>query len=217
MITTQFQVDVPSWVATAVAATGGFLPSLDDRMALAIHLAERNFRDGGGGPFAAIVVERSSGRIISAGVNRVLASNLSVSHAEVVALSLAQCRLGTWDLGAKPGAPTELVVNWRPCLQCCGAVLWSGISHLVIPDDSDELERLTGFDEGPVPADWVEQFERRGVAVTRGVQLPEALRVFRDFSEWVDQGRAVVYNARGTGVNVGRGTPASESGAADSG
>lgn len=199
---THFQVDVPSWVAADVEAAGGILPSLEDRMALAIHLADRNFRDGGGGPFAALVVERLTGRIISAGVNRVLASHLSVSHAEVVALSLAQSRLGTWDLGARADVPTELVVNWRPCLQCCGAVLWSGISHLVIPDDSDELERLTGFDEGPVAADWIEQFGRRGIDVTKGVALCEALRVFGDYAEWVRQGRAVVYNARGSGVNV---------------
>ncbi len=201
-ISTHFQVDVPSWVATEVAATDGFLPSLDERMAFAIHLADRNFREGGGGPFAALVVERLTGRIISAGVNLVLASNLSVSHAEVVAISLAQCRLGTWDLGGRADAPAELVVNWRPCLQCCGAVLWSGISHLVIPDDSDELERLTGFDEGPVTVDWIEQFERRGINVTKGIQPHEALRVFSDYAEWVSQGRAVVYNARGTGVNV---------------
>ncbi|MGB7964582.1 MAG: nucleoside deaminase, partial [Propionicimonas sp.] len=154
-IRTHFQVDVPSWVAAEVAAAGEVLQSLDQRMALAHRLADRNFREGGGGPFAAIVLERFTGRIISAGVNRVLASNLSVSHAEVVALSLAQCRRGTWDLGAKGDAPTELVVNWRPCLQCCGAVLWSGVSHLVIPDDSDQLERITGFDEGPVVDDWI--------------------------------------------------------------
>jgi tRNA(Arg) A34 adenosine deaminase TadA len=202
MISTHFEVDVPSWVATDVEAMGGILPSLDERMAFAIHLADRNFRSGGGGPFAALVVERPTGRVVSAGVNCVLSSNLSVSHAEVVALSLAQSRLRTWDLGARDAVPTELVVNWRPCLQCCGAVLWSGISHLVIPDDSDELERLTGFDEGPVVADWIQQFERRGIQVTKGVQRGEALRVFSDYAEWVSQGRAVVYNARGTGVNV---------------
>ena len=44
------------------------------------------------------------------------------------------------------------------------------------PDDSDELERLTGFDEGPVTVDWIEQFERRGISVTKGVRLPAELR-----------------------------------------
>lgn len=201
-ITTHFEVDLPPWVACEVAAAGDPLPSLDDRMALAVRLARRNVIDGGGGPFAALVVERDTGRVVSAGVNRVLASGLSVTHAEVVALSLAQRRRGSWDLGARWEEPTELVVNWRPCLQCCGAVLWSGVSHLVIPDDSDELERLTGFDEGPVAADWVEQFARRGIEVTKGVGRDEAVQVFRDYAARVQQGRAVVYNARGTGANA---------------
>jgi tRNA(Arg) A34 adenosine deaminase TadA len=201
-ITTHFEVDLPPWVARDLAAAGDPLPSLEDRMALAIRLARHNVTDGGGGPFGALVVERRTGRVIAAGVNRVLASHLSVAHAEVVALSLAQARRGSWDLGARCEEPTELVVNWRPCLQCCGAVLWSGVSHLVIPDDSDELERLTGFDEGPVTPDWIGQFERRGIEVTKGVGLPQTLQLFRDYADVVHQGRAVVYNARGTGANV---------------
>ena len=201
-ITTHFEVDLPPWVAHAVAAAGDPLPSLDDRMALAVRLARRNVIDGGGGPFAALVVERDTGRVVSAGVNRVLASGLSVTHAEVVALSLAQRRRGSWDLGARWEEPTELVVNWRPCLQCCGAALWAGVSHIVIPDDSDELEAITGFDEGPVVDDWIGEFAHRGFDVTKGVGLPEALRVFRDYADWVGSGHAVLYNARGTGVNV---------------
>ena len=200
-IETHFAVELPSWVADE-AQSCEYLPTLDERMELVNRLADHNFRDGGGGPFAAIVVERETGRLISAGVNRVLASSLSVTHAEVVALSLAQRRRGTWDLGARGAPPTELVVNWRPCVQCFGAVLWSGVSHLVIPDDSDEVERLTGFDEGPIVTDWIEQFERRGITVTKGIGLPESLAVFVEYAEWVSRGHAVVYNARGTGVNV---------------
>lgn len=201
-IETHFEVDLPPWVAEQVATFPELISTLDERMALVNSLAARNFREGGGGPFAAIVVERDTGRLVSAGVNRVLASNLSSAHAEVVALSLAQRRRGTWDLGAQGSPPTELVVNWRPCIQCYGAVLWSGVSHLVIPDDSAELERLTGFDEGPMVADWIDQFERRGIQVTRGVGRDEAIAVFGDYAEWVARGDAVVYNARGTGLNV---------------
>lgn len=201
-IATEFRIDIPSWVVDEVAAAGPALATLEERMALVNRLAGLNFRDGGGGPFAALVVERASGRVVSAGVNRVLASNLSVAHAEVVALSLAQRRRGSWDLGGRGDAETELVVNWRPCLQCCGAVLWSGVSHVVIPDDSAALERITGFDEGPVVDDWVAEFERRGITVTRGIGRPEALAVFEDYAGWVAEGKAVVYNARGSGLNI---------------
>ncbi|HEX5335923.1 MAG TPA: nucleoside deaminase [Propionicimonas sp.] len=196
-------MDIPMWVVNEVEAAGRVLPTLEQRMALVNRLADRNFRDGGGGPFAAIVVEQVSGRLIAAGVNRVLASHLSVSHAEVVALSLAQRERGTWDLGASGAPRTELVVNWRPCLQCCGAVLWSGVSHLVIPDDSDQMERITGFDEGPVSEDWIGEFEARGIGVTKGIGVSDAIQVFQDYADHVARGCAVLYNARGTGENAG--------------
>lgn len=199
MIATGFRVDIPPWVVDEVEAAGRVLPSREQRMALVNRLAALNFVDGGGGPFAAIVVEQGSGRLLSAGVNRVIASNLSFSHAEVVALSLAQRERGTWDLGASGAPRTELVVNWRPCLQCCGAALWAGVSHIVIPDDSDVMERITGFDEGPVSGDWIAEFERRGVGVTKGVGLRDAIKVFQDYAAHVAEGRAVLYNARGAG------------------
>jgi len=201
MTATGFRVDIPSWVVDEVAAVGPVLPDRQQQMALVNRLADLNFREGGGGPFAAIVVEQGSGLILAAGVNRVLASNLSVSHAEVVALSLAQRQRGSWDLGAPGAPPTELVVNWRPCLQCCGAALWAGVTRIVIPDDSDLMERITGFDEGPVSADWIAEFERRGIGVTKGVGLEDAVRVFQDYAAQLARGGAVLYNARGTGRN----------------
>lgn len=87
-------------------------------MGLVHTLAGRNFREGNGGPFAAIVVERDSGRLVSVGVNVVLASGVSSGHAEVTALGLAQTALSTWDLGGEGLPAHELVVNWRPCVQC---------------------------------------------------------------------------------------------------
>jgi tRNA(Arg) A34 adenosine deaminase TadA len=43
-----------------------------------------------------------------------------------MALSLAQARLGRWDLGASDADDLELVVNWRPCIMCYGSLIWSG-------------------------------------------------------------------------------------------
>ncbi len=92
-----------------------------DRMRLVHRLADRNHREGTGGPFAALVANADTGEILSVGVNLVLATNLSSVHAEVVAICLAQARLGTWDLGGTGRPATELVVNWRPCVMCYGA------------------------------------------------------------------------------------------------
>jgi tRNA(Arg) A34 adenosine deaminase TadA len=187
-----FSASLPAWLADGLDDLPHELPTLDDRMDLVNELADRNWRAGNGGPFAAVVVDAVTGRLVSAGVNVVLSSGLSSAHAEVTALSLAQTALGRWDLGAA-GADLQLVVNWRPCVMCYGATMWSGVRSLVIAGEGPELEELSGFDEGPVVADWASQFEARGIAVTVGIRRDEALAVFRAYGD----SDSIVYNARG--------------------
>ncbi len=190
-IASDFSATLPSWLLTDLPGLPTHLATRDDCMRLANDLADRNWRAGNGGPFAAIVVDTANGELVAVGVNVVLSSGVSAMHAEVMALSLAQRALGRWDLGAD-GAHLELVVNWRPCVMCYGATMWSGIRSLVVAGEDDALEELTGFDEGPMVADWADQFEQRGIAVTVGVLRDEAVGVFRAYGE----SDAVVYNAR---------------------
>ena len=195
-LATSYSIELPDWIADELADVPDALGSYEERMRLVHRLAARNFKEGSGGPFAAIVVESATGRIVSVGVNVVLKSGVSSAHAEVTALGLAQTRIGSWDLGGEGQPAHELVVNWRPCVQCYGATLWSGVRTLVVAGDGPELEELTTFDEGPMREDWAPQFEARGIAVVQDVTRDEALQVFRDYREHVDAGGAVVYNAR---------------------
>jgi tRNA(Arg) A34 adenosine deaminase TadA len=189
---TDLSASLPSWLVSDLENLPVSLPTLEERMDLVNDLADRNWRAGNGGPFAAIVVDANTGRLVSVGVNVVLSSGLSSAHAEVTALSLAQRALGRWDLGAE-GADLQLVVNWRPCVMCYGATMWSGVRSLVIAGDGPELEQLSGFDEGPVVADWAAQFEARGIRVVQGVRRDEAVAVFAAYGD----SDATVYNARG--------------------
>ncbi len=191
-LATSFDAELPNWLIDDLGALPRVLPTVDERMRLVNELADRNWRAGNGGPFAAIVVDDTSGELVSVGVNVVLSSGLTASHAEVTALSLAQRALGRWDLGAD-GADLSLVVNWRPCVQCYGATMWSGVRSLVVAGEGALLEELTGFDEGPVVQDWAEQFEQRGIRVTIGVGYDDAVAVYRAYGE----SDSVVYNARG--------------------
>ena len=195
-LATSYSIELPDWIADELADVPDALGSYEERMRLVHRLAARNFREGSGGPFAAIVVESATGKIVSVGVNVVLKSGVSSAHAEVTALGLAQTRVGSWDLGGEGQPAHELVVNWRPCVQCYGATLWSGVRTLVVAGDGPELEEITTFDEGPMREDWAPQFEARGIAVVQNVTRDEALTVFRDYREHVDAGGAVVYNAR---------------------
>ncbi|MEV7072196.1 nucleoside deaminase [Streptomyces sp. NPDC091972] len=196
-IAREYRVTLPAWIDGELARVPAALPSREDRMRLVHRLADRNWRAGDGGPFAALVAERETGRIVSVGVNVVLSSGVSSAHAEVVALGLAQRATGGWDLGGAGLPAHELVVNWRPCVQCYGATMWSGVRGLVVAGEGPELEELTTFDEGPVGADWAEQFRARGIEVVGDVLRDEALAVFRGYRKAVDEGEVAVYNARG--------------------
>ncbi|MET0859792.1 MAG: nucleoside deaminase [Microbacterium sp.] len=191
-LATSFSATLPSWLLGDLDALPEGLRTDEERMRLVNDLADRNWRAGNGGPFAAIVVDDATGALVSVGVNVVLSSGLTAAHAEVVALSLAQTALGRWDLGADE-ASLSLIVNWRPCVQCYGATMWSGVRRLVVAGEGPLLEELTGFDEGPVVGDWAEQFEARGISVVSGIGHEDAVAVYRAYGS----SDAVVYNARG--------------------
>jgi tRNA(Arg) A34 adenosine deaminase TadA len=188
----QFTITLPEWAVQEQAKLPACLPTIESQMREVIRFSRLNIEHQTGGPFAAGVFERDTGRRIVMGVNRVLPSNVSSAHAEVVTLSLAQQILGCWDLGSASLPAMQLVVNWRPCAMCYGATIWSGIRSLVIAGSDDACERITGFDEGPIHPQWKEELLCRGITLQDGLLYEEALKVFEKFR---DDG-CVVYNGR---------------------
>lgn len=192
MTNLQFTLGLPEWAIEELNRLPPYFPSLEERMAAVIRFSRLNIQHQTGGPFAAGVFERDSGKPVVIGVNRVVPSNCSSAHAEVMALSLAQKRLGTYDLGA-PGLPDhQMVVNWRPCAMCYGATLWSGVRSVVVAGSGPELEDITGFDEGPVHPQWKQEWENRGLEVVEDVLREAAIQVYREFAA----SEQFVYNSR---------------------
>jgi tRNA(Arg) A34 adenosine deaminase TadA len=188
----KIELTVPGWLAAELRRLPSHLPTPEARMEAVILFSRLNIEHDTGGPFAAGIFECDTGRLVTIGVNRVVANRCSSAHAEVMAIAQAQKILGTWDLGA-PGLPAhEIVVNWRPCAMCYGAVLWSGVRSLIVAGDGPELEQITGFDEGPLRDDWDRQLEKRAIRVTNHVRGTQACEVFHQFRA---MGR-VVYNSR---------------------
>lgn len=188
----QATLNLPDWVCTEMAILPSTFPSLEERMRTVIHFARKNAQENTGGPFAAGVFEQDSGKLVAMGVNRVVPLSCSSAHAEIVALSLAQQKLGQYDLGA-PGLPAhELVVNWLPCAMCYGAVIWSGIRSLVVAGSGPELEEITGFDEGPRPLNWQKELTNRGISFRENILREEACLGFKEFAASSN----LVYNAR---------------------
>lgn len=190
-LVSSFGAALPPWLVEDLPSLPAALPTDEEQMDLANALADRNWRAGNGGPFAALVVDDGTGELLAVGVNVVLSSGLSALHAEVTALTLAQQRLGSWDLGAGD-ARRRLVVNARPCVQCYGATLWSGVRSLLIGADGPEVEQATGFDEGPMVEGWAEQLAARGIDLRMGVRREQALAVLRAYGA----SDSLVYNAR---------------------
>jgi len=188
----KYTVTMPDWAATRQAELPTHFPTPQERMGLVIDFARENFERDTGGPFAAGVFERDSGKLLVIGVNRVVPSHCSSAHAEVVALSLAQQKLGAFDLGGSGLPAYQLVVNWLPCAMCYGAVVWSGVRSLMIAGSGPQLEELTGFDEGPIHPAWQAELAARGIEVIDNVLREEACRVFRAFGE----SDRLVYNGR---------------------
>lgn len=187
-IITSVAVALPDWVPGVVDA---FPACTNDtgRMSLAITLARENIARGSGGPFGAAIFARGAPRPLAVGVNCVERLRNAVLHAEIVALMLAEARLGSYTLRA-PGAPEyELFTSCAPCAMCLGATLWSGVRRIVCAAGREDAMAL-GFDEGPVfPESW-RYLQAQGIALEHGLLAVEAGAVMRRYRE----GNGLVYN-----------------------
>ena len=76
---------------------------------------------GDGGPFGAVIVDKS-GNVISWGHNEVLTSHDPTNHAEVVAIRKACLKLKTHDL-----SDCIIYSSCEPCPMCLSAIIWSNI------------------------------------------------------------------------------------------
>jgi len=175
MLPLHVQLDLPAWIAD-VADVNRRYGTDAERVGLAVELARHNVARGDGGPFGAAVFNAHSGRLVAVGLNRVIPQSCSLAHAEMLALALAQRRAGRPVLNAD-GSHFVLAASAQPCCQCYGAIMWAGIDELLVGARTEDVETLAGFDEGPLPPDWVGELDRRGIAVRRDILREEARQV----------------------------------------
>ena len=179
MLYAQVHLTLPAWVHDAVHASAQYADDAD-KVALAIELSRMNIEAATGGPFGAVVFGPDD-RIISVGVNRVLPQNTSLAHAENMAYMLAQQRLQTARLNERIGGRVTLATSSQPCCQCYGATVWAGIDRLLIGARAEDVMELTEFDEGPLPADWIGELNKRGIEVVRDLNRDAACEVLRAY------------------------------------
>ena len=188
----KFEVNLPDWAIAENEKLPSHFATLEDRMAAVIRFAELNLTHDTGGPFAAGIFEKETGKCVIIGVNRVVPSGMSSAHAEIVTITLAQQILKTFDLGGPEMPAYQLVVNARPCAMCFGSIPWSGVRSVVVGASGPQVEKITGFDEGPIHPQWQQELRKRGIEVVEDVLHDQALKVFHRFH---DTGQPI-YNGR---------------------
>ena len=176
----QIHLTLPAWTQHVVDMQRRY-ETAEEQVMLAIELSRMNVEERSGGPFGAAVFTED-GRLISIGVNRVIQQSCSVAHAEMMAYMTAQQRLQQYRLNAI-GKKITLATSSQPCCQCFGATVWAGIDTLLIGARSEDVESLTGFDEGPLPADWVGELNKRGIAVQRDICRDQARAALARYRE----------------------------------
>ena len=181
MLYAQVHLVLPSWIHDAVDPRTVCADD-ESRVALAIGLSRMNIANQTGGPFGAALFDEASGRLIGIGVNRVLQQNCSAAHAEMMAYMTAQARTQKARLN-EDGSRIVLATSSQPCCMCYGATFWAGIDTLLIGARSEDVMALTTFDEGPLPADWIGELGKRGIAVRRDILRDRARAVLSDYGK----------------------------------
>jgi guanine deaminase len=150
-------------------------------MQMAIDLAMKNVRTGGGGPFGAVVVK--DGKVVAAEANCVTTTNDPTAHAEVMAIRKACEALGSFQLEG-----CEIYTSCEPCPMCLGAMYWARPKAVYYANTRAQaadagFDDAFIYDEVPLPP------EQRTLQMSR-LPLPSAQE---HFDAWVASQLQVKY------------------------
>lgn len=121
-------------------------------------------------PVGAVVVQKSTGRIIGEGYNRRETDRSPLAHAEIMAIDAASRNLGGWRL-----LDSALYVTLEPCPMCAGAILHARLDQVVYGASDpkggavDSVEQLF-----TLPYNWTPE-------VHTGLLQAECAQVLKDF------------------------------------
>lgn len=180
MLYAQVHLTLPAWIHHEIDHQKLYTDETE-QMALAVQLSALNVREQTGGPFGAALFSQS-GRLLGVGVNRVIPTNCSTAHAEIMAFATAQQRIQQYRLN-EMGERVTLASSSQPCAMCYGASFWAGIDRILIGARSADVQTLAGFDEGPLPTDWLGEWQKRGISVQCDLLRDKACAVLKEYGE----------------------------------
>lgn len=187
----KIHLELPKWVVEFTKAPERKIPNVEDRVQFVLKLASQNVHKGTGGPFGAAIFDAKSHTLISLGVNVVVSQNASIAHAEIMAITNAQQKLGIYSLHQFQHGEFELVSSAEPCAMCTGAIFWAGIKRCVSSTTKEDVEAF-GFDEGDKPKLWKESFKKRGIEYIEKIKRPQGVNVLQNYAEK----NGLIYNGK---------------------
>lgn len=132
-----------------------------------------------GGAFGAVVVK--DGKIISEGMNRVVASCDPTWHGEMEAIRLACITLKSFKL---PGC--ILYSSAEPCPMCMATCYWAGIEQVFYAATVEDAFHYGDFDDRPIYEQLALPKEERSIKMTQLLQS-EAVDVWKQYKAKPDK------------------------------
>jgi guanine deaminase len=147
---------------------------------IAIELAQRGMRNNEGGPFGAIVVRDNV--IIGRGNNRVISTNDTTAHAEIVAIREACQYINNFQLDG-----CVIYASCEPCPMCLGAIYWARLSKVYYGCTKMDAAQI-GFDDEIIYKEFQVPIDERSIPM-ESISRDIALRVFVEWEEKRDKTR----------------------------
>jgi len=154
----------------------------EEYMQKACVLSERSVKCGGG-PFGAVIIEKTTGEIVGRGHNLVTLRTDPTLHAEMVAISDACHTLNTIDLSA-----CALYTSCEPCPMCLAAIYWAHIGTVYFGNTKEDAARI-GFDDSFIYEETNKPMEERSIKMERMGQDMAAIA----FDQWVSKDDKIPY------------------------
>jgi tRNA(Arg) A34 adenosine deaminase TadA len=132
-------------------------------------------------PIGAVIVERTTGRIIAARHNERELLNDPCAHAEVLALRDAARIVGSWRLDEY-----ACVVTLEPCPMCAGAIFWARIDRVVYASTIADALNYGQFDDQPIYEDLAKPIGERLVPAAQCLR-EEMLDLWRRYEAKPDK------------------------------
>ena len=148
------------------------------RRAIALS-ARASLEYGTGGAFGAVIVR--DGKVISEGMNRVVASHDPTWHAEMEAIRLACITLQSFKL---PGC--ILYTSAEPCPMCMASCYWAGIEQVYYAATVEDALEYGDFDDRPIYEQLALPKEKRSIKMTQMLQ-EEAVDVWKQYKAKPDK------------------------------